>query len=198
MSLWSAFFPLVMTSVPGISPDFASIHIRQAAADFFERSKSYIVELTPQTTTAGVSDYTYQLPENTDMVKVLEAWINGQEAGTELQYRNREARTGIYGLSPLRYRAYPTPSGTGTIAITAAVKPGALSTGIPDEYFSQHYEAISWGAIARLLAVPKKPWTDIATASVYANQFTNASAETQSKTLKSYGRARMRTKADYF
>lgn len=198
MSTWADFYPWVMQEVKGITTNYADKHLRASAADFFERSKSYIVDLTTQATTAGTSDYTYNLPAGTDLVKVLEAKINGVEAGTENQDRAVSARTGIYALSPSQYRVYPTPAGAGTVAIRAAIKPGVLSTGIPDEYFSQHYEAIAWGAIARILAVSGKPWTDLNAAGNYASQFITKAAEAQSKALKSYGKARTRSRASYF
>lgn len=198
MSTWADFYPWVMQEVKGITTDYADKHLRASAADFFERSKSYIVDLAVQATTAGNSDYTYNLPANTDLVKVLEAYVNGAEAGTENQYRSREARTGVYALSPTQYSVYPTPSADGTVAIRAAIKPGALSTGIPDEYFSQHVEAIAWGAMARMLAVSGKPWTDLNAASNYASQFITKASEAQSKALKSYGKARTRARANYF
>lgn len=198
MSTWADFYPWVMQEVKGITTDYADKHLRASAADFFERSKSYIVDLTVQATTAGNSDYTYNLPANTDMVKVLEAYINGTEAGTENQYRERAARTGVYSLSPTQYRVYPTPAGVGTVAIRAAIKPGAAALGIPDEYFSQHVEAIAWGAMARMMAVSGKPWTDLSAASNYASQFVTKAAEVQSKVLKSYGKARTRSRASFF
>lgn len=198
MSVWADFYPLVMTNVPSLTTSFADQHIRLAAADYFERTKSYIVDFTEQITVVNQSDYTLNLPANTDLVKLQEVYLNDVETDSNLNYERPTSRSGIYMLNPKQYRVYPTPLVAGSVKIRASVKPGALSVGIPDEYFSPNFEAISWGAVARLLALPKKPWSDMQSAAAYEAMFNKSVADVQAKTLKGYGKQRLRTTASNF
>ena len=65
---------------------------------------------------------------------------------------------------------------------------------VPEFMLIQHAEKLAWGALARILAIPRQPFSDGAAAEVYRARFTEACANLQSATIRGQQRAPMRTK----
>jgi hypothetical protein len=80
----------------------------------------------------------------------------------------------VVGADPASLQVVPAPTAPTLVDLLIAVAPGPASEEVPDVLWLHHHEALEHGALARLLALPKKPWTDPATATWHGVQFQEA------------------------
>ncbi len=81
---------------------------------------------------------------------------------------------------------YPLPSADKAdwIKVRLALVPAKSATTIDDCYADEHFDALVAGAIARLLMIPKKEWTDLMSASVYQKIFLDHIFSERCKTME--------------
>lgn len=91
----------------------------------------------------------------------------------------------------------PTPSDNVAAAmnITVALQPSQNSTSFPKWIFSRFAYAIADGAVAKLMLIPNKPWTDLASGEYRLNQFNAAIASARATAAHGLNRAPIRTKS---
>lgn len=160
--LWSAFMPELMTFAYGCPIPLAESKARQAAIEFFRRTRAWVEWLYPVTSIASSSsEYYMEPPSGADVIRIERATINGtkipvvsfrdvaqdweRQALSDLQLVSRDLKT---------FRLGGTAAAGLLIQVQAALIPSRTSTGIPDDLFEKYIDDIAHGARAKILSIP--------------------------------------------
>jgi hypothetical protein len=93
--------------------------------------------------------------------------------------------------------AVPDSNITGGLTMTLALQPSQSAVGIPKWIFTQFMYVLAEGAMARLMMMPNKPWTDMQTGAFHASHFQGSIANAKASTLAALGRAAHRTTSQH-
>lgn len=173
MKTWADFLPRMVDHLPGC-PEFSMLEaVRDAAIEFFERTRVWKREnVTLATTVAGQGTYFLDiddLPEGAALTHLHAAWVGtepvtiGRRAGrTDVAPGEQDAlaraELRISGRADVTLSPAPETSGD-VIKATVSFVPTQVSDGIDDELFYLYREAIEKRAIAELQSQEDKPWT---------------------------------------
>lgn len=93
----------------------------------------------------------------------------------------------------------PVPAATvvGGLTLTLAMQPSQNSTGFPKWIANQYIYALADGAIARLMLMPGKPWTDLQNGQDRRAKFDAAIANARASAVGGLGRAPQRTASQH-
>jgi len=91
----------------------------------------------------------------------------------------------------------PASSSAGGLTATLALQPSQNSTGFPKWIANQYLYALADGAIARLMLIPGKPWTDLNTGADKRSRFEAAMANARNTAVAGLGRAPTRTASQH-
>jgi hypothetical protein len=207
---WSDWYDSVLPFVPGCPRTMAANAIRHAAREFCLRSRAYRSECEPIDIEANTAEYDFPTPSGTDVVKVLEARLEDAEiapASTDQlrrEYRQwatlKGAITHFTQVRPDKIRLFriPETSVAGGLTVLAALAPEVHATSIAMQVWEHYHEPIAHGAIARLAATPKKPYTDYPAAGHYKGLFDAAIGSALTDAASGFNRSKRRVKAHYF
>jgi hypothetical protein len=156
--------------------------------------------------------YSITLPTGTAFVKGLEAWLNDAPIDPlpqdDLDNEMNNTSFGFVGLNwrtdvnlPTRFYFIDdntvglalAPNAGGNLRILAALKPTRASTTFPNWIFERHIEAIAHGAKAKLMLIPKKPYSDQASGAFHLEQFNALIGEARIQAARARSRAPLRT-----
>lgn len=156
--------------------------------------------------------YPITTPSNTVIAKGLKAWLNDAPIDPipqdDLDNEFNNTTFGWVGVNwrtdvnlPSRwYMPDDTtvglalaPSAGGNLRILAALKPSRASTTFPTWIYERYIETIAHGAKARLLMVPKKPYTDLKLGAYHGEQFNGLVGEARIRAARSNTRGALRT-----
>lgn len=189
---YEKFFSNVMPEVPGCPEITAFNAIQNAAIEFCEKTFILQRDHDPVTILQGIVDYDLEPPTDYLVVKVMKAWLEGNELtalapdmvnGPEVYNRlfssytpqpttpnaflQKDVRTvSVWGLPDKKY-----PNG---LTMRVALKPTRDAETIEDEIYEDYYEAIASGALARLLNSQGKPYSSRDGAALADRQFRQA------------------------
>jgi len=147
---WADFFPDVLPAVELGTPEPTVVHqLRRAAQDFCQRTRAWRATLEPITTEEGRTSYDIPLPEQTALVRVEGADLQGY--GCLALWRPGQG-SGQYLMTPdARKVALHRPVAADlALVLDVTLKPGDTALGIDDAVFNQYSEVIALGAVARL------------------------------------------------
>ena len=152
---------------------------------------------------SGVKDYDIPTPGGTRIAKLLyvghsgiqvlpttEVRLDDDESGWRTSGTNAAVSAWYYLPDKKTIRLALTPDTTASKAlkITAALKPTQTTENLADNLYDDHYEAISFGALKRLLSMKGKPWHDPDLASYYMAEFERAKVKEKAERLGDYTR----------
>jgi hypothetical protein len=159
----------------GGAPDtLIQTQLQRVLNDFYTRSTAFRAVLdNPLTIYQGVSEYPINpVSQNLRLQFVLGAFLFPYQGSNEPLGLPPTTRK-LFGITPgppARYFMqtpdvlvlYTTPDQTyGPILnIYGSLVPTQLSAILPDQSYTQHADALIWGTLARLYAIPKRPWSD--------------------------------------
>lgn len=171
----------VIPEVPGCSVDVAINALRNACMELFQKSWIYTQNQDPITTEVGTAEYDMDSFTNQRIVGVVSAYLGDTPliplAEEMLNATNRHWATetgfveGYMMTDSNLVRLYRIPEVTGTLNMKVALAPNKKSTGIETFVYDLYSEGIAAGAKARLMTIPKKPFTDLNTSLMYRAQF---------------------------
>lgn len=204
MVAWSAFYPDVLPELPWAPDPAVDQWLRNAAIEFFDRSKAYVVDLDAADAVANQMAYDLDLPSYTDLVEVVAVVVSGNpldpaspqflagkfgdwsaEVGTP-DYYTQQSMDGLL-LVPA-----PSASAAAAIKIKAAVKPSHAAPSIENWLFVQWRQAITAGAKAKAMAEEGKPWSNPDGAMLNLSLFEGAISRATTLAANGFGRARPR------
>jgi hypothetical protein len=194
--------PRVLPFARGCPDDLALQHILDAARMFCARTLVWNYETRPIPAVAGIADYTLQIGDGQDLVRVLFLEVAGTDYAVRSGTRSTQAEESESNVAMMRgahdFTLRPAPSLDGQLIITGlAVKPSAVDTEWPDD-LSDHVTDIAHGAVATLCEMPNVDWKDAATADRQQIRFNARIAAVASKVSKGMGRSRRHAAIGWF
>jgi len=199
MKTWDAFYKFCQQDLPGCTSFAAANELRNAAQEFFERTKVWRVDLDPVTTNASEDTYEFDIDECQLLVKVMSAKLDDQDLvllqpGDEI---TMSGTASILVLDQTQFVLMTQPGARQKVYVKAIMKPSHTATGIDDRIFDQYAEAIGHGAKARLMNKPGKTYSSPALAAQEREMFESAIAKTLMQAAKGYSSAPLRTRASF-
>ena len=181
MAAYSSLVKEVLPYVPLCPDSLVEQNLRSATIEFCERSKSYILDMDPFNTIAGVYEYDFDIPTGTEVHQVLLMTYDGKDLdpisprSLELNYsdwRNRTGNPHVYlQKTTSTFWLVPVPSGPKQVIVSVALKPSRTSNNIDTVVSNQYRDALIYGTLYRLLRMTNREWTDIGAAQEYLYQF---------------------------
>lgn len=205
MKPWAEFYDSLLPDVPGCTPAMANVALRHASREFCERTLAWSVWLDPQGTNAVSPEYDFEIDQTQEVVKLLAATLDGIPVTVlsvnDLPANWRERPCGARGVFTEDRRAFtvlPQPAAGLKLRTRVALKPSMTSAGVEEAFFAQFVEDICAGAKARLMASPKKPYSDPTLSGMHRGTFDRRCDQVAVQVAKSFSRAPRRTKPNFF
>lgn len=155
--------------------------------------------------------YPISVPTGTAIVKGLNAWLNNNPidpiSQDDLDNEFNNTGFGWVGVNwrtdvnlPSRwYMPDDTtvglllaPNAGGNLRLNVALKPTHASTTFPSWLYERYLETIAHGAKAKLMSIPKKPYSDLAMAAIHAQSFNDGIAIAKVRMARGNTRAPIR------
>jgi len=177
-TLWSSFLPYVQPYVPGCPEIIIQSHLQEAAAEFCARSEIWRYDIEPDFTSKNTSDYEIDTPKNAVLENILILYINGaairpvSDRHYDLPSTSSKAAPCYYSIyQDTQIRFYPTPDKKYTFEGAGVLKPTLSATGVEDFIYETHGRCISYGALAKLMIIPAKEWSNPELSNYYQMKF---------------------------
>lgn len=168
----------------GATEQVITTELQAAIREFYLQSNAWREQIGPYNVYAD-ADLVWLNPVDaySNVLYVHAAWLELEDNGgtVPLQAATSRPTDGMTDSVPRYYstpdpyvlRLYPKPSeGLGAVLwVDATLVPLPDATRLPNIAASHHFEPIFEGALARLLAMPNKPWTDPVMSMAYRAQF---------------------------
>jgi hypothetical protein len=205
----AGFLNEVMPDVPGCPVAMAINALRNATIDFCTRTQAWRASLDPINVVAATATYAlaapaaYPLADIGEIQKVmlddteiypsnpvqLDAWFS--------QWRTLSTMGVAFYTRPddERITLASLPDAAGVLQVEVSLVPARDATGMDTALYKRHLEAVAHGAKARLMAIPKKPWSDPATASYHLDEFNKAISGASVKAAQGNTNAPIRCKS---
>lgn len=171
MKPFAAWLNDLMPSLPGADNALVIYELRRVSQDFFTRTRAWQEKLDPITVDAG--EATVQMVADSsgaEVVRIEAVWIDGKkilaDPVTELDATapNWMAETGaissITQMSPAVALLTPTPDTATSILFRVSLRPNDTANGLPDDLAAEYRSAIIDGVKAKMMLIPKKPWSN--------------------------------------
>lgn len=200
------FLPKIHQSAPGIADPTAYEWIREAAIEFCERTRTwrdyddypvYRRDAAPIKTPAG--SVIHEIEEvrfngewlepasASDLDKWHSGWRMGRATGRPGYFTQLEPDT--IAIAPIA---------AGRVHAWLILKPSPDAMELPDFIGSQHRQVIADGALARILALPNQPYSNLQLAAVHDTSFQSALSRLSNRGSAGQQRAHVRTKPGMF
>lgn len=172
---FDTFFPEVMPHVMGCPEIVAFNAVRNAVIDFCRETYYWQHKCFAQPGQANVADYEPDIPSNTKLVGVIDAWYDGKNLHPKSEPELRDIfwrqnpfevqgePNFFYSYDTDTVRLIPIPQVDSQFAgleMVVAVQPLRASTTCIDNIYERYAETIAKGALARLKAMDDQPWAD--------------------------------------
>lgn len=200
MAAWSDFLPGVLQYASGCPDPVAEDQVRKAARRLCEKAAVWVGDLAAVNVWAGVAEYDLVAAEDGAwVVRPTHLACKGGPLRLEIEARMDAECPGWRGATgtACRYllprpgvaRLYPVPIADAALALTgrAQLKPSATAEECPDALLEAWEEVICDGALEKLLAMPRREWSDPAGAMLKARDFRRGLGQALVKTIKGGG-----------
>jgi hypothetical protein len=180
---YETLLPDILPMVAGCSDTLVEKHVRAAVIELCERASVYQAELDPITTVGNIYEYDLEAPNGTAVQKILWITHEGKDleplTSTLLEQRVPKWREGngvpeFYvqqGSSLVWLAPIPTATSVSSTIVRAVLKPTHTSTACDNDVMNDYRDTIINGALFRLLRIPNQDWTDLSSAGIYGNLF---------------------------
>lgn len=199
-----AFMGSIRLYAPTVAEPTAYMAIRQAAIEFCEKTRMWREE-DDYANVAG-TNLDVSVPDGAVLIEFETVSFEGGEpldpATTQWLDRNyRGWRTNASPGTPRYVTQLATntmrlvPGMDGAVRVSVWMKPDQDCMEMPSFLSRQHRETIAHGALARILAIPNQPFTNLEMASAYLSLFKVRLSELAHAGSSGQQRARARSKA---
>ena len=183
--------------------------IKRAAIEFCAGSWIWKHLPDPLDIAAGESAIDLEMPSGTDITAVMDAAYDGvpltpmSVAWLDKEIpRWRTPRPTSKSYTPVDTEQIviaPVPDSNivGALTLTLALQPSQTATGLPKWIANQYLYALADGAMAKLMLMPGKPWTDIPTGTDKRLSFEAATNNARASAIAALGRAPQRTTSQH-
>lgn len=181
--------------------------IKRSAVEFCATSWVWKYLTDPVQTTPGEPLYMLDALPGSDVATVLSVelggiplecktveWLNANEQG----WRTRRGTPRYYAqVDTEEVMLAPVPDTAAELTTTLALQPSHTSTGIPKWIFTQHIYTLVDGALAKLMLMPGKPWSDAQNGAMRLSSFEKGMANASAVSANALGRAVTRTTSQH-
>jgi len=159
-----------------------------------------------------VDQYPLTLPSGTAMAKILKAWLNDNvidpisQDDLDNEFNNTQfgwvgvnwrtdvrLPTRFYGPDDGTVGLALAPAASGNLRILAALKPTRASTTFPQWIYERYIETIAHGAKARIMMIPKKPYSNPQAGAYHLMEFNALVGDARIRMARSNSRSPLRT-----
>ena len=206
---YTQWLPYVQVNVPDCPKALIVEAIRQKVIEFCQRSLFLRQELGGFYTVADDNEYDLSPPVDNNIAQLLMLKVNKRELEPKTQddleeiyqeWRDQEGQPSYFFLKNT-YTAIlvPKPIGVYPVRILVALKPTQAAQGVDEIIFEEYKDAIKHGALAYLMLMAEKTWSNPNMSAFYQSQFDAAIQESKMRAEQGYAhRKTFRTKAHYF
>ncbi len=176
------FLMYLNVEVEGAPRPFMLDALRATCIEFCQQTLLATETLASQALSANVSEYELE-PSlcDSEVARVLNVWVNGSllspvtpEIGRQLlATASTSSPAGYYCTAPGKLVLAPAPAASSTMSVAVAIMPAHDADQVPDMLFKNYRGTIIRGAAARLMLMPKRPWSDVKHGSLYRSLFWN-------------------------
>jgi hypothetical protein len=197
------FLPMVLPYATGCAEIQAEHAVRQAATEFFDRTDAWTQDLDEVLTVAGETDYEFEIDAQSTITRLLRVRIGGQDVplvrrGSSAGIDYSPARVAMaVDRATLRILGAPAVDDV-PILVSVALAPSPRAVSITDSVARPHANAITYGALSRLLMMPGKPFTDMRAAQVFEAKFIEAINTAKARAFYQNAHAPARVTPSYF
>lgn len=183
--------------------------IKRACIEFCAGSWIWKHLPDPLDVVAGENTYDLEPLPGTDITTVMAAehnnvpldpkaieWLNHEIPGWRSTRKTPKYFTQV-DTEQIILAAVPEASIASGLTLTLALQPAQNSSGMPKWIVNQYLYALADGAIARLMLMPGKPWTDLVTGQDKRSKFDAAIANARASAVSALGRAATRVSAQH-
>ena len=205
---YTQWLPYVQVNVPDCPKALIVEAIRQKVIEFCQRSLFLRQELDGFYTVADDNEYDLSPPVDNNIAQLLMLKVNKRELQPKTQddleeiyqeWRDQSGEPSYFFLKNT-YTAIlvPKPMGVYPVRILVALKPTQAAQGVDESIFEEYKDAIKYGALAYLMLMAEKTWSNPNMSAFYQSQFDAAIQESKMRAEQGYAhRKTFRTKAHY-
>jgi len=175
----SELYSRTIPMVPGCPDPVAEQALVDSAIYFCEHSNA--IRYTPDefTTTSGQSLYDIDVPTSQEFTRIIylvvgdDTLISVPSAHQPLKDSANAAPTHYFvtqNESELQLNLYPTPDDVYTVKLQIGLKPTRNAKYIENDLVNYWSDAVVYGALSRLKAIPAQPYTDYLAADYYSKK----------------------------
>jgi hypothetical protein len=204
-------FDYVRVDAPSCPQAVARAYIRLAINQWCERTKKYRHTVEDIDLVGGQMDYTIAVPANTIMCSVVSLFYLGDlltpasPTWLDIYEKNWMTEAGVvkyyhiptWDDNKVRIVRKPSESTADALDITVALKPSLNAPSFPDWFLSMHSQDIAHGALAMIMALQKKPYSNPDAAIYHRNAFNAATAAGEVSAEMGGTNEPLRTTPDY-
>lgn len=205
MKTWEALHPFARPDLPGCPVPLVDRALCDAAREFCTATLAWTEWADPFTADGTTNRFEFDLPTGAELVRATRVRVGSDDDYGVLSSRSlppgwqngetpHDPQDALVHIDMLQYLLYPLPPGGTEVVIEMALKPAISSSGVFDSVVDKYAEALASGAKARLMAQPKKAWTDLGTASMHRTLFERAMQLASSESFRQLGLADRHTK----
>ena len=170
------WFPKIAPYLPGVPDSSIRLALAEAANDFCDRTHLWRADIEPETTVAG--EELLELSSEGEIVSVLSLAVNGVSVSQIDDRMVSPENLDVLGLPSVFWvegdfevRMYPIPDDAYSVVGRVALRPPKTTTVVEDFLYTSYMEEIAHGALALLLSIPDKVWTNQPMATMYLGKF---------------------------
>jgi hypothetical protein len=167
-------------------------YLRRGAIDFFTESEAWRVEIESDVD-AGVKSFTLNVGTDADYLKMVSVEVADKALTPvtldDLAGGSSPSKYFVNVLGKVTLNAHYTQDVT-VKSVVSVVPSGDV---VDDGLLTQYRDAIVSACLAKLLLVPKKPWTDAGLAQYHANKWQMEAAKAKRHAFAGASRAPLRS-----
>lgn len=200
------FLPKVRTNATGVSDPVALDAIRDALDEFCRSTRLWRYE--DEFTIAAAQGEALAPPYGAQVLDIERVNFNGRKldpASTQWLDEHMESWRDLTATECARYFTQTEPNtirlvplAAGTVKVWMTLTIGQDAEQVPDFIADQYREAIAHGALARLMMLPGKAYSNPNLAAVKAARFAEILDGLKTATIKGQQRAPVRTRPSFF
>lgn len=164
---------------------------RRIARQFCEDTQAWQYDLSPIRIRADKRDYQLSL-DDIDCAEIFRVWsvriVKDEDTSPDGVLQDPQEHYTLIGdhHQKLRFTCTPKETISKGLRVRVSLRPLRTATEIECFMFDEYYEGLASGVMGTLMAMPKKPWTDLRTSREMKHQYATAIAEARIAVSRGY------------
>lgn len=202
MKSWSAFYPYILIYLPGCPYPVVDQALLLASMEYFDKSLAWREWLDPVQTLTGINEYDFEIDtRQQEIVQLCAATTDDKDLPLVLpgelppDGQAGYCKPGIFTRDRQTFWLTQTPMAAGAVIKTeVTLKPSLIATGIADELFAHHAQAIAFGAAGQVMTIPGEPFTNAVLSLDFRGRFRQSIQDAGLDAVRNHSRFRLQVK----